>query len=291
MVQTELSINADAACAPDTRMGTLLRDAGKISPEHVERVARLQQEQGLRFGEAAQRLGYVSEADVMQVLARQFDYPYLQAGEGNCSPQLVAAFDPYGAQAETLRAVRSALLLRWFGAAGKALAVVGIARGDGASLFAANLAIVFAQLGKRTLLVDANLRRPAQHVLFGLAAGRGLADILAGRADPGVVAGVPPFSGLSVLGAGTAPPNPQELLSRPAFDTVHAQYAREHDIVLYDVADSTTGLDALLVAARTGGVLIVARKNKTHLGDVEALARQVVRNGACVVGSVLVDVP
>ncbi|NHZ92150.1 chain length determinant protein tyrosine kinase EpsG [Massilia sp. CCM 8733] len=290
MTQTELSLAASEKLKrADSSIGGLLLESGKITPENAERVLRMQKELGIRFGEAAQRLGLINEADIQQVLARQFDYPYLQPGEGSYSPHLVAAYDPFSPQVETLRAVRSQLMLRWFARGRKSLTVVGIDRGDGASLFAANLAVVFSQLGEHTLLVDANLRKPAQHTIFNIPGKQGLSDVLAGRADLDVTAHVGSFVDLSVLGAGTLPPNPQELLSRSNFAGLNAQLESKYDVTLYDVAASQTGLDALVLAARTGGVLIVARKNKTHMGDVNALAEQVAQNGAVVVGSVLVD--
>ena len=201
----------------------------------------------------------------------------------------MAAYEPFSAQVETLRAVRSQLMLRWFARGRKALAIVGIDSGDGASLFAANLAVVFSQLGEHTLLVDANLRSPSQHAIFNLQGRQGLSDVLAGRASLDVIEPAGALADLALLGAGTLPPNPQELLSRSSFAGLNAQFASTYDVTLYDVAASSTGLDALVMAARTGGVLIVVRKNHTHLGDVHALAEQVAHNGAVVVGSVLVD--
>lgn len=275
--------------ARQASIGTLLLEAGKLTPESAEHVAALQQEEGIRFGEAAQRLGLVNEADIQQVLARQFDYPYVQAGEKQFSPKLVAAFQPFSRQVEMLRAVRSQLMMRWFGRGRKALAIVGAGPGDGASLFAANLAVVFSQLGERTLLVDANLRHPAQHAIFDLAGRSGLSDMLAGRASMDAVAPVDGFVSLSVLPAGTQPPNPAELLARHAFTGLNAQLELAHDIVLYDTPDLVTASDALPVIARAKGVLLVVRKNQTSLYDVAAVGEQAAQAGAEVVGSVLVD--
>ena len=290
MTHSELSIAAaERQRRAESSIGALLQAAGKITPEHAERVLRMQGELGIRFGEAAQRLGLVDDDDIEQVLARQFDYPYLRRGEGGYSPHLVAAYEPFGPQAETLRAVRSQLLLRWFSRGHKSLVVAGVGEGDGASLFAANLAVVLAQLGRRTLLVDADLRRPTQQAIFNASARQGLADMLAGRADADLAEPLPPLGSLSLLGAGTLPPNPQELLSRPAMTSLNAAFEAQHDVVLYDATPSARGLDALLVAARTGGVLIVARKNKTHLADLHALAERIGQNGAKVLGSVMVE--
>lgn len=270
-------------------MGAMLLDSGKISPESAERVLRMQKELGIRFGEAAQRLGLVTESDIQQVLARQFDYPYLQRGEANFSPNLVAAFEPFSPQVESLRAVRSQLMLRWFARGRRALAVVGVGEGDGVSLFSANLAVVFSQLGEQTLLVDANLRHPCQHEIFDLKGRQGLSDMLAGRAEIDAIQRIPSFVDLSVLPAGTLPPNPQELLARASFRSLNTQLESRYDVVLYDVPPFSKGVDALAVASRAGGVLLVARKDRTRISNVSRMAEQMAQAGAEVVGSVVVD--
>jgi hypothetical protein len=141
--------------------------------------------------------------------------PPLSAAEGS---ELVVACDPFHACAEELRALRTQLVIRWDNAGVKArrLAIVSPGAQEGRSYLAANLAVAFAQLGQRTLLVDADLRAPRQHALFGLDAASGLAALLAGRAGREVLRALPDFGPLSVLPAGAPPPNPQELLSRPA---------------------------------------------------------------------------
>jgi len=270
-------------------MGALLLDAGKLTPESLDRVLRTQAEIGIRFGEAAVRLGLVSEDDVQGALARQFAYPYLQRGQANLSPRLVAAYEPFSPPVEALRAIRSQLMLRWFARGRRALAIAGADPGDGASQLAANLALVFSQLGEQTLLVDANLRNPRQHDMFSLKSRLGLSDLLAGRADLDVIQPVPAFTELSILPAGTLPPNPQELLLREGFRNLHTQLENRYDVVLYDLAPFTAGADALAVAGRAGGVLLVACKHRTSIASVGRMAGQMAAAGAEVVGSVLVE--
>jgi protein-tyrosine kinase len=273
----------------ESSIGRILLDMGKIKPEDAERILRQQKEQGMRFGEAAQSLGLITESDIQQVLARQFDYPYLQSGQGSFAPELVAAYQPFSEQVEILRAIRSQLMLRWFASGHKTLAVASVNPGEGASLFAANLAVVFSQLGEQTLLVDANLRKPRQRKIFNLTGKQGLSDILAARADLSVVTKIESFIDLSVLQAGTLPPNPQELISRSAFNDLTVTMANQFDVVIYDTCAFSAGADALAIAARAGGVLLVARKNVTSLGEIGAVADQLSRIGAEVVGSVMVD--
>jgi Mrp family chromosome partitioning ATPase len=316
---------APADAAPDTRIGQLLQRAGKLTAESAERVARAQPELGLRFGEAAIRLGLVNQADVDAAIARQFAFPLADRSDSLLSPRLVAAFHPASAQGDTLRAIRSQLLLRWFGTGQHALAIGGVGMGDAGSVLAANLALVFAQLGQRTLLVDTNMRHGVQHALFGLQAqvgpvrpalaqagaaassdrsgpglagsGRsrpdlswaGLSDVLAGRAGLDAIGAIPGFSTLSLLGAGTVPPNPQELLERTSFAALHAQLGQRYDVVLYDAASTSHGAEALAVASRAGAALLVAHKDRTPVAALKRLARQMAAAQVAVIGSVLVE--
>ena len=273
----------------EAKIGRILLELGKLTPEDGIRILQLQNESGMRFGEAAGRLGLVTEADVQHALALQFGYPYLQPGQSEYPPELVAAYQPFSEQVETLRAVRSQLLLRWFAGGRKALVVASVNSGEGASFFSANLAVLFAQLDRRTLLIDANLRRPRQHEIFNLKSKRGLSDMLAGREDASSDVAVDFLPSLSLLPAGTIPPNPQELVSRVAFGEWTQNFARRFDIVLIDVAALSTAADALAIAAKVGGVLLVTRKNVTRIADINAASVQLDRIGVEVVGSVLVD--
>lgn len=271
-------------------IGHILLDMGKITPTEAERILRLQKESGLRFGDAALKLGLITEEDIQQVLAQQFDYPYLLPGQGNHPPELVVAYQPFGAQVEVFRAIRSQLMLRWFTNGHKALAVVSHNSNDGISLFVANLAVVFSQLGERTLLIDSNLRYPQQHEIFNIKNKQGLSDVLADRVGiSDVIAKIDSFIDLSVLPAGTPPPNPLELLNRSSFDRLNNQLANQFDIILYDTAAFSSGTDALAIAARTDGVLLVAKKNNTRFNDISIMNEQLKSIGTEIIGSILID--
>jgi chain length determinant protein tyrosine kinase EpsG len=284
------SISMNASSFRKLSIGHILLDMGKITPVEAERILHLQKESGLRFGDAALKLGLITEADIQLVLAQQFDYPYLLPGQGNHPPELVVAYQPFGAQVEVFRAVRSQLMLRWFTVGRKALAVVGYNHNDKMSLFTANLAVVFSQLGERTLLIDANLRCPQQHEIFNLKNKQGLSDVLADRANIfEVISKIESFVDLSVLPAGTLPPNPLELLNRISFDELNEQLANQFDVILYDTLAFSSGIDALTIAARTEGALIVAHKDDTRVSDINAMNEQLKYSGSEIVGSVLID--
>ena len=273
----------------ESTIGRLLLEMGKLTPEEVERVLLLQKKSGMRFGDAAKKLGYVTEADIRQALAIQFDYPYLQTNQSGFSKALVAAYQPFSPQVEALRALRSQLVLRWFNEGNKALAVVSANAGEGCSNLAANLAVVFSQLGEQTLLIDANLREPSQQSIFNLRESRGLSDLLIGRADLGVVTKIDSLPDLSVLGAGTVPPNPQELLSRKSFAELIHKARDQYDVVIVDTPPATITSDAQAVAARCGGALLVSRLNKTRLSDLANVRDQLIVSDVQIIAAIVND--
>ena len=271
----------------DAAIGKLLLDAGKLKQADLERVLKLQHEQDIRFGEAAVKLGLVSEADIQHALSYQFEYPYSSDAREGLSPELVAAAAPNGKKAETLRSVRSQLLLRWFHGGHKTLAIGSARKKEGASCLAANLAVLFAQLGKKTLLIDADMRQPRQHQIFNLGNSKGLSDILAGRTETVTPCLIKSFPTLSVLSSGSPPPNPAELLVRPAFGALLNSLESSYDVILIDTSPFPYVSDFQAVAAKTGGVLIAARRNVSQLPTLTEFKEKIVRTKAQVIGVVL----
>jgi len=269
-------------------MGALLIDAGRLKIEDAEKILKLQREKDMRFGEAGLALGLVTQADIDYALSHQFDYPYIHT-ESAISEEVIAAYRPMAPQVEALRALRSQLVIRWFDAdpAKKALAIVSAEHNEGRSFIAANLAVVFAQLGQRTLLIDADLRHPSQHRLFGLDNRVGLSALLAKRVGPEVIQRVPaPFS-LSVLTAGATPPNPLELHARGTIAELLHQLEHQFDVILLDTPAAAHSADAQIIAVRTGAALIVARKNSARSWHVQGVSDTVVQAKATLVGAVL----
>jgi len=273
----------------DSQIGTLLIDAGKMIPQDAERVLRYAKEKGLRFGDAALELRLVTRDEIDRIVALQFGYPYVMPGESPLLPEVVAAYRPFSAQVEAFRALRSQLLLRWFGDSldRKRLAIVSVTRSDGRSYTAANLAVVFSQLGEQTLLVDADMRNPRQHDIFGLNNSVGLSTVLSGRAGADAVQRIPAFSKLSVLPSGPLAPNPQELLDRASFAQSIDDWSRHFDVVLFDTAAAGVAADARIVAAKAEGAFVLTKLNKNKYPQVKALCEELTGIGVSVVGSVI----
>lgn len=272
-------------------IGDLIRDARNLSPEQVERVLQYQREKGVRFGEAAIALGLVNEDDVLAALAKQFQYPVADDSRRQNSPELVVLNQPYSARAEAMRALRTQIASRVFAksdAPRRALAVVSPRRGDGKSYLAANLAVALAQLGGRTLLLEADMRVPRQAAVFGLTdPAAGLSTLLSGRSEGQALNAIDGLPGLFLLPAGPTPPNPLELLERPAFGHLLGELCKQFDHVVIDTPAVEQGADASVIAARCGVALLLARLNETPLEGVKLLADQLAELGVQLVGTVL----
>jgi protein-tyrosine kinase len=271
-------------------IGAILIDAGKLSSFDAEKILREQKQSNLRFGDAGIKLGLLKKDDIQFALARQFDYPYLVQGDHSISEEVVAAFNPFSPIVEQLRALRTQLMLRWIDAnrIHKSLAIVSPTRAEGRSFVAANLAVVFSQLGERTLLIDADLRNPQQHKLFKIDNSAGLSAVLSARLTPDhAVTKVGSLLGLSVLPAGATPPNPQELISRDAFSAMLARYSESYDVIIIDTPAAAESADAQPVAARAGAALLVARNNLTPVSMLQSLAAKLQNSNIAMVGSLL----
>ncbi len=277
----------------DRLIGAILVEDGKLTASEIDNVLDLQKEEGLRFGDAAVRLGYVTDDDVRFALAKQYDFPHLvqdfHAKGMQPSTELVAAFAPFHPRTEELRALRTQLLIRWYNpqAGHNALVIASPDAGEGRSYLAANLAVTFSQLGARTLLVDADLRAPRQHRIFGLPPGHGLSTLLSGRTDQKATFPIHGLNRLSVLPAGPLPPNPQELLSRPAFTAFMKDLRSHYDVLIIDTPPARKYADAQSVAYRAGDALVVARKNHTAVGATSKVVKELAGTGARVVGTII----
>jgi len=283
----DLDISAPFA-EPGKPIGAMLVDWGRLQQGDVQRILDFQKKSGLPFGEAGIAMGLLDREDVQQALATQFGHPVL-GSDSTLSRELVAARDPDSSAVEHLRALRSQLMLRWFenDARQAALAVVSPGSGEGRSWIVANLAVLFSQLGKRTLVIDADLRHPRQHQIFGLAGHVGLSAVLVGRAGWDAVCEVKSLPGLSVLPGGAVPPNPQELLGRPGFAKLIAAMRTSYDVILVDTPASQSCADAGTIAARAGAALMIACENATSMQRIAALSDQLRQYGVTVVGAVL----
>ena len=271
----------------DNTIGKLLIDAGKIQIHDVEKIIHFQQDEGLRFGEAALSLGLIDAEDLRHTLAKQYDYAYLSDDSEQFSKELIAGYSPFSPEAEVFRAVRSHLSLRWFNREHRAISIVSAGAGDGRSYFIANLGVVFSQFGERTLIIDADLRGSRQHQIFNTQNETGLSSVLAGRVEDAVIEELSTFPNLCVLPAGPEPPNPQELLGRKKFVSLLDKLAKEFDVILIDTPAMELCSDAKIVASRSRGAVVMAKKGHTRVATIRDFVKDLAGMDVEVAGSVL----
>jgi len=280
--------SSQLAVRRDGRLGSLLTEEGKLNAADVQRVLELQRVDGLQFGAVALRLGLINAEDLRRAVAKQHGLPELLPSARSISSELVVAHAPFHPRAEELRALRTQLLIRWSNAQirRRMLVIASPCHGEGRSYVAANLAVVFSQLGQRTLLIDSDLRTPRQHEIFNVPNRVGLSAVLSGRADCSAVVPVTESGTLSLLPAGACPPNPQELLLRSTFVDLLDELAGKFDIVLFDTPPAKAYADAQGVAFRAGSALLIARKDHTRMADTKNVIHEMSGAGTHIVGSV-----
>jgi Mrp family chromosome partitioning ATPase len=181
-----------------------------------------------------------------------------------------------------VHALSQQLLAHWFAGGRRVLPVVSAESGTGSTRTAAELARAFAAMGERTLLIDADFRKPGVHAEFGLRNQRGLADFLEGRGASLAHCA----DHLSVLVAGRTRSDPLELLSDPRVQALLAAAAQRYSVVLVDTPAAACGPDLQLFAAFGGGALVVARRPASPRG-LERLRELLAGCRARVVGTVI----
>ena len=256
----------------DLALGEIFRETRKLDADQIEAILAYQRTHGMLFGEAAVALKLVDGSDVLWALSRQFHYPYALEGRRQFNPELITATTPFSSVSETFRSIRSQLIRRFEqDSERRALAVVSADAGDGKTFVAANLAIAFSQLGRRTLLIDADMRSPRLHKVFGIDNARGLSSILSGRLSARVLTPVTDLPSLFVLPVGATPPNPLELLESPAFGLLIRELLGKFDHVIIDSPSAMVGADAGVIAARSGAFVSVARQGRTRMDSMVEL--------------------
>ncbi len=201
--------------------------------------------------------------------------------------RLIMAHDPCDPRCEKIRALRTELLLRRESLdRADIVALLSPCSGEGRSLLAAELAIAFAQTGHPTLLVDADLRHPQQHLLFGVHNRHGLAQAIQSGERPTLqtVQGLPR---MSVLTAGVVPDDPLELLSSRRFATMIEDWRRDFEFIVIDTAPVGRFADGLAVASLVGRVLTLSRAQHTPFKDMQDMLRRLAATRSRILGAVI----
>ena len=203
---------------------------------------------------------------------------------------MVVFEEPMSPAAETFRMVRTNLAFMSQDAPLRSLVVTSALPLEGKTTVATNLATSLAQYGRSTLLVDADLRRPRVHRVFGIDKGVGLTSLMVGDATLREAVRSTQIDGLSVLPAGPIPPNPSELLHSAAFGRLKEDLLANFDWVIFDSPPMGAVTDAAVLAPQVDGVLLVVRAGRTTRDSILSAKKQLDSVSARLVGSVLNDI-
>lgn len=201
----------------------------------------------------------------------------------------VALSDPDSPAGEIYRTLRTNLGLLGVDHPLTVIQITSSVAGEGKTTTAGNLAVMCARAGGRTLVVDADLRRPQLHTSFGIADHPGLADVLLGGevADAITTVALTPDASLDVLPCGALPPNPSEMLSGQRMRTLLAELAGRYDHVILDSPPILPVADSLTLTAASDGVLVVVEAGRTTASTVRNCLQRLEGIRAPVVGLVL----
>ena len=281
-----------------------------LTADDLQAIRQEMQESGLSFTRAALRLCLLTQEEIEKAFVRTLNsidaekssiieaaLRKVSAGrqlvlrrgtEVEPGEQLAPLLDPTNPRGEQLRTLRTQLLLLCETTrSAMMIAIVSPSSGEGRSQLAAELALSFAQLGKRTLLVDADLRRPRLHNMFGCREEIGLADAIAHDTAP-YLHPVKNFPLMQFLAAGrSGETNPLELLSDNRFARMMEDWRRAHTFVVIDTPALAEYADATAVATLAGRILVVSRAKQTAYKALREMMRRLAVTQSRVLGAVV----
>jgi protein-tyrosine kinase len=306
-------MSAEATNGEVVSLVSRLRDAliemGRLTPEGAVGIDEAMRTMGLGFGDAAIQLGLITPEDLAEAsqAARNLppkandgivegalhrmsfnrSLPVKYVGMVTPGPSLILVRDPDNTYSEQIRALRTELLLLNSAArSGNSIVILSPCQREGRTQLCAELAVAFSQLGKRTLLVDADLRRPRIHSLFESENTVGLGQALASGGVPQLL-GVEKLPHLSVLIAGPSIRNPLELLTNGHFQRQISDWRKKYSMIIIDTPPISEFADGLAIASFAEQVVIVGRADSTPHRNMKEMLRRMGGTQSRIVGAVI----
>ena len=201
------------------------------------------------------------------------------------------AQDPRSALAEAYRSLRTALQFSTSRGAPRTLAITSCAKAEGKSTSAFAIALALAQLGKRVLLIDGDMRNPSLHKLLGQDHSVGLSNLLSSAADPLEITRRTPHKGLFFISAGPLPPNPAELLSGQNLATLLGPQNSTFDHIVIDAPPVLGIADAVVLCKQVDACLFVIECARTRKTSIRNALRRLHQTGTHPLGAILTKLP
>lgn len=283
----ERAMSAPARIERDRRLGATLVRLGKLNDEALAKIAELQRQTNAPFAKAASKLGFVTREDVETAIGVENGFIREQEGEGRLPANAVIVRRPASREAEQFRALRTRLLTSKEADKLNLFAIAASGSSREADHVALNMAASFAQLGKRVLIVDADLRSTRLSSRFHLPAGPGLRETLSAECDIRDAIRRTIIANLSILTAGAPAPSAHELLSGTTLGLTFDYLRCAYDIVIVMTAPFGPIADAQFAWAAAGGVFVVTRRNEDRLAELKSLNAALRQVDAAIIGAAL----
>ena len=206
---------------------------------------------------------------------------------GATGVRLLAIEHPDDPAIESLRSLRTAMQFAMLESPNNRVLITGATPGVGKSFVTANFAALMAAAGKRTLLIDADMRRGHAHQYFGLQRHGGLSELIAGSLTVQQTVHRQVVPDLDFLATGQLPPNPSELLVSESFKNTLEKLSELYDLIVIDTPPVLVAADTMTVAAHTGTVLLVARADQSTMGELKESTRRLSLGGRAATGVLL----
>lgn len=220
----------------------------------------------LKTAEDVEQIGFTVLGAIPFIPVHKLGKKFRKDGNGEIiriESRLITHFAPKSPISEAYRTIRTNIQYANPDHPVKTVVVTSSGMGEGKSTSVANLAITFAQMGSKTLLVDTDLRRPVLHGIFEQSRNEGLTNLLVGRLSFDEAIKPTRVENLFLLPSGTLPPNPSELLASKMMEKFIEEVQSKFDIVLFDTPPVIAVTDACVLAPKTNGVILVVRSGAT----------------------------
>jgi protein-tyrosine kinase len=254
-------------------------ELGLLTPEDLERAHAARQQPPTNDG-------IIEDAMALQKRSFKRNLPVKYVRTVKAAPALMLAHHADSTYSEQIRTLRTELLLLNSSPMGISIGVLSPCRGEGRTQLCAELAIAFSQLGQRTLLMDADLRRPRIHNLFETGKTLGLGQALTSGGVPELL-NVENLPQLSVLIAGPSVPNPLELLTNGHFQRQMSDLRKQYNMIIIDTPPVSEFADGLAIASFADQVVIIGRSGSTPHKNLNEMLRRMGSTRSRIIGAVI----
>ena len=201
--------------------------------------------------------------------------------------KLVANSNPKSFISEQFRTIRTNINFSMPDQELKSILFTSAAPGEGKSTASANTAVVFAQEGRKVLLIDADMRKPTTHYTFSRMNAKGLSNLLTRQGDIGEIIQQTDIEGLDLITSGPIPPNPAELLSSKTMSALIEQLQKTYDLIVFDAPPVLSVTDAQILSNKADGTILVLNAGMTEKENIVKAKEALVSSQANVLGVIL----